>query len=307
MGRATSEDGDRGRLSRRTFLTAAGTAATAAAVPACVRDDRRAPQTIPDGSNARPQNGLDVPEAGIQAVGRFLDPVQVAMVLAIADRVIPGDADDPGAVEAGAVEYIDRLLATHDGYPDRTYTGGPVARTYDGDQPPPEEEGVVWVSADEIDRYGWQLTIPPREIYRRGLARLDALARDRYGTGFADCTGDEQDTLLEALEDAEDDDVTELFEDLPSDAFFDLVRGHVVEGFLSDPVYGGNRGLVGWQLVGFPGSQRGYSPEELMASDEPRPPQGLGQLPMMMAGHREDEHGHALASIRRRHPNGPVD
>jgi gluconate 2-dehydrogenase gamma chain len=31
----------------------------------------------------------------------------------------------------------------------------------------------------------------------------------------------------------------------------------------SDPVYGGNRNFVGWQLIGYPGAQRAYLPDEI--------------------------------------------
>ena len=35
--------------------------------------------------------------------------------------------------------------------------------------------------------------------------------------------------------------------------FFQLLRAHTVEGMFSDPMHGGNAGLIGWQLVGYPG------------------------------------------------------
>ncbi|MFA9443916.1 gluconate 2-dehydrogenase subunit 3 family protein [Egicoccus sp. AB-alg6-2] len=302
---------ERSRLSRRSFLAVTGTLATAAVVPGCTTG-RGTPAVPQEGPSAAPQPGLDVAEAATgDRLGRFLDPQQIAIVAAIAARVIPGDADDPGAVEAGAVEYIDRLLATHESYPQRTYTQRPFAQTYEGDTEPPPEPGVIWVREDQLDRYGWQSGIPPREIYRMGLPRLDALAEQRHGSAFAELGDDDQDALLRALEDDEDDDVGELFDEVPASTFFDLVRGHVVEGFLADPVYGGNRDLVGWEHIGFPGSQRGYSPQELLDPNFSRPPQGLAQLPMMHGAHREDDHhdhgGAALGSIRRRHPNGPLD
>lgn len=307
--RRTSEEQPRNGWSRRRFLTASAAIAGAAALPGCT--DRVGRTPVPaEGSAAVPQSGLAVPENTTGSLGRFLDPQQLAIVTAIAARVIPGDEDDPGAVQAGSVEYIDRLLATHEGYPERTYTDGPHAVAYEDDDEPEPEDGVIWVRADELDRYGWQSGMPPREMYRMGLARLDALAEQRDGAGFAELTEDEQDALLEALEDGEDDDVADVFDPLPAGTFFDLVRRHVIEGFLSDPIYGGNRGLVGWQWTRFPGSQRGYSPQELLDPNFSRPPQGIAQLPMMHGSHREDEHDHggaALGSVRRRHPNGPVD
>ena len=32
----------------------------------------------------------------------------------------------------------------------------------------------------------------------------------------------------------------------------------VPEGFFSDPVYGGNRNMVGWSMIGFPGTRYDY-------------------------------------------------
>ncbi|HEX3205000.1 MAG TPA: gluconate 2-dehydrogenase subunit 3 family protein, partial [Propionibacteriaceae bacterium] len=35
--------------------------------------------------------------------------------------------------------------------------------------------------------------------------------------------------------------------------FFSLLVTHTRQGFLSDPIYGGNRDRIGWQVIGFPG------------------------------------------------------
>ena len=35
--------------------------------------------------------------------------------------------------------------------------------------------------------------------------------------------------------------------------FFTLLRRHTIEGMFCDPMHGGNAGLVGWKLIGFPG------------------------------------------------------
>jgi gluconate 2-dehydrogenase gamma chain len=291
------------KFSRRAFL-GMGAAATAAITifPGCTRPTREDGAHHPEGSADRPQAGLAVPEAG--TVGRFLNPDQLAIVAAVAGRIIPGDEQDPGAVEAGVVDYIDRLLATHETYPQRTYVQPPFAETYDGDEPPPPEDGIIWVHEDEVERYGWQSGYTPREIYRMGLARLDELARQRHDTVFTELDEDEQDALLEAMEEAEDDDVAELFEPVGADVVFELIRKHTVEGFFADPLYGGNRGLVGWQLVGFPGAQRGYAPAEMLDPDFSREPQSLAELAMLHGDHGDPD---ALGSVRRRHPAGPLD
>ena len=35
--------------------------------------------------------------------------------------------------------------------------------------------------------------------------------------------------------------------------FFALLVTHTRQGFYADPIYGGNRDQVGWQVIGFPG------------------------------------------------------
>ena len=43
--------------------------------------------------------------------------------------------------------------------------------------------------------------------------------------------------------------------------FFQLLRTHTIEGMFCDPMHGGNAGLIGWQLVGYPGPQMSYRNE----------------------------------------------
>jgi len=38
-----------------------------------------------------------------------------------------------------------------------------------------------------------------------------------------------------------------------SRGFFNLVRGHTIQGTFCDPYYGGNADFVGWDLIGYPG------------------------------------------------------
>ena len=41
--------------------------------------------------------------------------------------------------------------------------------------------------------------------------------------------------------------------------FFEMVRYHVLEGVFCEPQYGGNKDMIGWRLVEFPGQQSGYA------------------------------------------------
>ncbi len=36
------------------------------------------------------------------------------------------------------------------------------------------------------------------------------------------------------------------------------VASNTQEGFFADPIYGGNRDMVGWKMIGFPGARYDY-------------------------------------------------
>ena len=82
---------------------------------------------------------------------------------------------------------------------------------------------------DAPPELGYQAKETPRQIYREGLKGL----KDFHLLPPA-----ERDTALQQIE---------------SSAFFALLRQNTIEGMFCDPLHGGNAGMVGWQLVGFPG------------------------------------------------------
>jgi gluconate 2-dehydrogenase gamma chain len=50
-----------------------------------------------------------------------------------------------------------------------------------------------------------------------------------------------------------------------------------MEGFFSDPIYGGNRDKIGWKLVGFPGVHASYANDiERHGVAWTRPPASIG-------------------------------
>lgn len=81
-----------------------------------------------------------------------------------------------------------------------------------------------------VPEQGYQGAETPRQVYRAGLKLLGA---DFIGLGPA-----EQDAKLKSIE---------------TSYFFRLLRQNTIEGMFCDPMHGGNAGLVGWQLLGFPG------------------------------------------------------
>ena len=41
-------------------------------------------------------------------------------------------------------------------------------------------------------------------------------------------------------------------------AFFELLLGNTREGFFADPIYGGNRDMCAWRMIGYPGARYDY-------------------------------------------------
>jgi gluconate 2-dehydrogenase gamma chain len=183
-----------------------------------------------------PANGTAeaVDSARIEHAWRFFNDNEVRAVEAVVARIIPTDDTGPGAKEAGVAVFIDLQLAGAWGAGDHLYRQTPfLAGT-------PQQ--------------GYQLAFTPAEMFRLGLANLDEAARKAHGAAFADLAPEQQDALLAQAEQGKLD-----FGALPSAAFFAALLDATMEGFFSDPIYGGNRDKIGWKLVGFPGVHASYA------------------------------------------------
>ena len=240
----------RQRVNRRRFLlTTAGTGAAAAAAACSTGGREQATPSEPGpgapaaehGGPVRPGHDVAGSSMGhggalpVVAGYTYFTPFQVAIVGAAAARIIPTDENGPGATEAGVVGFIDRQLASDYGLAGRRYDLGPFAKG--------------------APTQGDQSGLSTRDRYRLGINGMDAYARRLYGAGFAAVGPAEQDRILTDIEAGRADG----FDGVDPRAFFELLRYHTVAGFFADPVRGGNRDLVGWKLIGFPGAQVSYT------------------------------------------------
>lgn len=186
----------------------------------------------------------------------FFTAAERACVRAITARLIPSDETGPGADEANVVAFIDTQLAGLYGRGQRWYMKGPFL------------EGT--------DEQGYQFERPPAGLYRMAIAALDEHCRRTHGDKtFAELDTSLQDDTLSAMEEGKLD-----FEGLSASAFFELILDNTIEGFFSDPIYGGNRDMIGWRLVGFPGARYDY--RDYLDHDGKRldiPPVGLAGRP----------------------------
>jgi gluconate 2-dehydrogenase gamma chain len=141
------------------------------------------------------------PRTPSPGVYQFFDAAEARTVEAIVDQIFPGDPDDPGAVEAGVVTYIDNKLASFDAFAEPTYRAALFAEAYQGDEPPgPDTDEVIYVPEVELFRYGPQAETTPQELYRAGLVGLDGYCQQRFGSSFFDLGEDDQDEVLMVLD-----------------------------------------------------------------------------------------------------------
>ncbi len=153
---------------------------------------------------------------------------------AITARLIPSDESGPGAREADVVTFLDRQLAGFYGRAQRWYMSGPFP--------------------EPLETQGYQAPQTPAQLWRAGLAALDDHCRETHdGREFAELSEDEQDAVLTGLDEEEIE-----FDGVSAKQFFDFAREMTIEGFFCDPVYGGNRDMLGWRYVGFPGARYDY-------------------------------------------------
>jgi gluconate 2-dehydrogenase gamma chain len=159
---------------------------------------------------------------------------EAAAVEALVDRLIPPDPQTPGGKDAGCAVFIDRQLAGPYGKAEGLYMRGPFA--------------------DGTPQQGDQSPLTPAARYRQALAALDKYCRNTYaGKSFAQLADTEQDKVLSGLDKG---DVQ--LDGSQGPTFFELLLQNTKEGFFADPVYGGNRNMAAWRMIGFPGTRYDY-------------------------------------------------
>jgi len=102
------------------------------------------------------------------------------------------------------------------------------------DGPGAKEAGVIYF----IDRALTSFDKDKQEVYRKGLREVEGVRKRMFPSAesIASLSSEQQLELVRAIEKSD---------------FFEVVRTHTVLGFLGNPSYGGNRGKVGWNYIGF--------------------------------------------------------
>ena len=183
-------------------------------------------------------NADSVPVPAMQGGYRVLtNETDRKNLAAIYDRLIPADDHGPSATQEGAIEFIDDQLAGDYGSGAALYLQGPLR---------PENEEMLMGAP--------QFMTSPRERYITGLRALEAWAQVNHHASFSTLSAEQIDAFLTNMEAGK----IYLGADVNSQGFFELMLQNVRESYLADPLYGGNKTMAGWKMIGFPGARYDY-------------------------------------------------
>ncbi|TFW01945.1 gluconate 2-dehydrogenase subunit 3 family protein [Oxalobacteraceae bacterium OM1] len=163
----------------------------------------------------------------------FFNPEEANFIEAAVERLIPADENGPGALDAGVPNYLDKQLGGAWGAGERLYRGGP------------------WRQGEPTQ--GYQLPFTPAELFHHALRGIRTDLAKRGNKPFNKYSPQEQDAYLKQLEAGGID-----LDGVPSKTFFESLLELTIEGYFADPVYGGNKDMVAWKMIGFPGAYATY-------------------------------------------------
>lgn len=167
----------------------------------------------------------------------FFTAAEWTFILAACDRLIPADGRGPGALETNVPIFIDQQLAGDLG--SEVYLEGP----FDVNAPA---------------TLGYQLPFTAQQIYRQGIAALEGWCQAKYGQYFALLSLSDREQVLKQMQNGQVDFAAHGEPVLKAKLLFSELLNITRQGWLADPIYGGNKGMKAWIAIGFPGARASY-------------------------------------------------
>jgi hypothetical protein len=182
-----------------------------------------------------------------------LTPEEFAVLRDAADVLFPAEPDGVGAVEAGALDYVQRLLSK------------------DGEHLPSVfRAGITWLESTSRARYGQAFAGLPRQAAEDIIAGLMGRAEDIETMSGGPSSSYDAPRFVPYV-------TPETAASQPGNAltgpgalsaevlFIALFWQHLREGLFADPRHGGNRDAMVWRWLGYNGPQlHGYTDSEIL-------------------------------------------
>jgi gluconate 2-dehydrogenase gamma chain len=187
------------------------------------------------GSTSTATGSVKGPDSTTPYQPKFFNPDEWRFIQAAVDRLIPSDAEGPGALELDVPVFIDRQMEGSFGHASNWYMQGPFR-------------------PDASPLSGYQSALPPRGLYRTGIAALTEYCKKNFfGRDFTQLKPAEQEALLHGM-----DTHTIKFDTVSAGSFIAVLWQNTKEGYFADPIHGGNKNAGSWKMIGFPGARADY-------------------------------------------------
>jgi gluconate 2-dehydrogenase gamma chain len=216
-------------IARRDFLKGAGAASASAALLTVLQST---PTKAADGAAAVKLQESSPPAEAQGWLTLTMD--EVSFFSAVADIMIPRDELSASGTDCGIPVFIDRQLAGAWGAGAKMYRAGPFHQGL------PEQ--------------GYQLSLTPREFFAVGVRAANDWSRQTYSKEIDRLTTNERIVALKRMEEG-----SAQIDNINLKEFFQRLLAITMEGFFSDPLYGGNRNKASWRMLGFPGLPATYA------------------------------------------------
>jgi len=201
----------------------------------------------------------DTQEQNLQEARVFFDRSEDFAVLAAAtERIFPEDDQGPGAIELGVPYFIDKQLAGSWGTNAKEYMHDPFMQTqdiedYQRKDTDQDKSGANTSTKAPTPTPRYQTRLNRGELFLYGLRTIEKVSKDEFGDSFVDLEEEQQDEVLQMFENGEVD-----MNGVVSITFFNLLLQTTIEGVYADPVYGGNKHMMGWKMKEYPGPRMAY-------------------------------------------------
>jgi gluconate 2-dehydrogenase gamma chain len=184
-----------------------------------------------------------------------LTALEAAFIVAAVDTLIPADELSPSGSDCGVAIFIDRQLGSAWGGGAKMYRAGPFVKGK------PEQ--------------GYQLALTSREYFAAGITAANAWSHKAYGKEFDRLAPADREAVLKEMEQGKVE-----FAGFSSKQFFEALLEITMEGFFADPMYGGNRNMAAWKMIGYPGLPATYADDMKKYFGKPydKPPQSIADF-----------------------------
>lgn len=174
------------------------------------------------------------------------------------ERIFPKDDSGPGAIELGVPYFIDKQLAGSWGTNAKAYMKDPFwqnddVHEYQHKDTKQDKSGPNTSQKIPTPTPRYQTRMNRGELMLHGLRRMEEVSQREFEKSFVDLEGEQQDEVLRMFENGDIQ-----MSGVAGITFFNLLLQMTIEGAFADPVYGGNKNMLGWKMKEFPGPRVSY-------------------------------------------------